>query len=113
MLVTFPNLQEIRDIALITASGLTVVLLLILILFTVLVGTATRGLIATVQTTLRTEVTPLLDSARQTIQSVQGTTVFISETAVKPIIRFYGIIAAIRRAFAVLMGLVRRRGRKR
>jgi hypothetical protein len=90
-----------------------IVLLFLLIAFTLLVGSATRSLLGTVQTMLRTEVSPLLESARQTAQNVQGTSKFVSENAVRPIIRIYGIIAAFRRAFAVLMGFVRRRGRKR
>jgi len=113
LLVTFPNLQEIRDIAIIVSSGLAVILFILLIVFTLVVGTATRALLSTIRTMLRTEVSPLLDSARQTVQNVQGTTVFVSENAVRPIIRIYGIIAAFRRAFAVLMGFVRRSRRKR
>jgi hypothetical protein len=107
------NLADWRDIIIIAGGGLMIVLFVLLIVFTLVLGTASRALLSTIQTMLRTEVSPLLESARQTVQNVQGTTVFVSQNAVRPIIRVYGIIAAFRRAFAVLMGFVRRTGRKR
>jgi hypothetical protein len=107
------SLADWRDIIIIAGGGLMIFLFVLLIVFTFLLGTATRSLLSTIQNMLRTEVSPLLDSARQTVQNVQGTTVFVSENAVRPIIRIYGIIAAFRRAFAVLMGFVRRSRRKR
>lgn len=107
------SLADWRDIIIIASGGLMIFLFVLLIVFTFLLGTATRSLLSTIQNMVRTEVSPLLDSARETVQSVRGTTVFVSENAVRPIIRVYGIIAAFRRAFAVLMGFVRRSGRKR
>jgi len=42
------------------------------------------------------------------MEEVRSTTAFVSETAVSPIIRVYSILAAIRRAAAVIFGLSRR-----
>jgi len=106
------SLQDWRDIVIIVAGSLSVLVLLALFIFTVVLGVAARSVLSSVQNILKGEVTPLLDSARRTLQTVQGTTAFVGETAVSPIIRIYGIIAAIRRAFAVLVGLVGGRGRK-
>jgi hypothetical protein len=47
------------------------------------------------------------------MQQVRGTTTFVSEKAVRPLVRTYGFVAGVRRAFAVLGGLTRRRGRRR
>lgn len=48
---------------------------------------------------------PLLDSAKQTADGVKGTTSYVSQAAVTPIIRTYGVVAGVRRAASVLAGL--------
>jgi len=49
-----------------------------------------------------------VQSVRLTVQRVQGTVAFISETAVSPVIRIYGIFAGARRAAGVVSGVRRR-----
>jgi len=106
------SLQEGRDIVIIAAGALAFLLLLALLVFTVVVGVATRVLLGTVQTLLKGEVTPILDSTRQTLQRVQGTAAFVSETAVTPIVRAYSAVAATRRVLGVLSGVTGRRKRR-
>ena len=86
-----------------------ILVLVTIFIFTVVVGLATRGLLSTIKTLLKGEVAPLLDSVRRTVQSVQGTSAFIGETAVAPVIRVYGVVAGARRMMGVLSGLRRRR----
>ena len=105
------SLQEGRDIVIIAAGALAFLLLLALLLFTVVVGVATRVLLGTVQTLLKGEVTPILDSTRQTLQRVQGTAAFIGETAVAPVIRVYSAVIGARRVMGVLSGVTGRRKR--
>ena len=107
------DLQEWRDVVIIVAGALMVLVLLAIFIFTVVLGIAARSLLSTIQTLLRGEVTPLLDSVRQTLQNVRGTTAFIGETAVSPVIRVYGVIAGARRALGVLSGVARRGNRPR
>ncbi len=107
------NLQEWRDVIIIAAGSLMILVLLAVFIFTVVLGLATRSLLGTIQTLLRGEVTPLLDAARQTLQRVQGTTTFIGETAVAPVIRVYGVVAGARRMIGVLSGVAGRRSRRR
>jgi hypothetical protein len=106
------SLQDWRDVIIIAAGSMTVLVLLAIFVFTVVLGLAARGLLGTVQTLLRGEVTPLLDSVRETVQSARGTTAFIGETAVAPVIRVYSVVAGARRAMGVLSGLAGRRGRR-
>lgn len=106
------NLQEWRDVIIIAAGAMMILMLLAVFIFTVVLGLATRSLLSTVQTLLKGEVTPLLDAARQTLQQVRGTTAFIGETAVSPIIRVYGIVAGARRMGAVLGGITGRRNQR-
>ena len=103
------NLQEIRDLVVIIAGSMIALTFVALFIFTVVIGFASKSLLSTLNRLAKEELSPLLDSARQTLQTVRGTTTFVSETTVSPIIRVYGIIAAIRRAIAVLLGIVRRR----
>ncbi len=83
----------------------------IVFVFTFVLGLTARSLLSTVQTLLREEVSPLLNSARQSINTVQGTTAFIGETAVAPLIRAYGVVVGARRALGVLSGILPRQDR--
>jgi hypothetical protein len=103
------NLQEVRDLVLIVAGSIAVLLLLALLAFTVIVGVATRMVLGSLQTVLKGEVTPILDSARQTLQRVEGTATFIGETAVTPVIRVYSVVIGTRRVLTVLSGVAGRR----
>ena len=77
----------------------------------IVVGISARGLIGTVQSLLRDDVQPTLRSARQTVDSIRGTTSFVAETAVAPVIRVYGIFSGVRRFLSVLVGFRKRRSR--
>lgn len=107
------SLEELRDVIIIAAGALTILVLLAIFVITIVVGLAARTLLRTVQTLLKGEVTPLLDSARQTLDNVRGTTAFIGQTAVSPIIRVYGLYAGAKRMVGVLGGLAGRRNRRR
>lgn len=90
----------IRDIAIIVLAiesliigGLLVVLLLQI-----------RGLARMLQA----EVEPILESTKETASTVRGTTVFLSNTFVKPLIGAVGYASAANRVVSVLA-----RGRRR
>ena len=70
-----------------------------------------RGLIGTVQRLLRDDIQPTLRSARQTVDSIRGTTSFVADTAVAPVIRVYGIFSGVRRFLSVLLGFKKRKSR--
>jgi hypothetical protein len=50
-------------------------------------------------------VKPLLESAKETASNVKGTASYVSDAAVQPIVRTYGVVAGVRRAAAVITGL--------
>ncbi|MDZ4279116.1 MAG: hypothetical protein U1B78_08255 [Dehalococcoidia bacterium] len=106
------SLEDWRDVIIIAAGSLTILVLLAAFIFTVLIGLGTRALISTIRRVLTEEVTPLLSSVRQTVNTVRGTVTFVSETAVKPVIRVYSVVAGTRRAMAVLAGLTGRRDKE-
>ncbi len=103
------NLQELRDLIIIIAGSISIFLLFVLLIAAVVLTVAARMLIVTANGLLKSEVTPLLQSARQTIDNVRGTATYISDTAVSPIIRLYAIFSGLRRFIGVLASFVRRR----
>lgn len=109
--MTLLSLQNIRDIIIIAAGSLSILVLLALFVSTVVLGIAIKTLLSGIQGLLREEVTPLLQSGRQTVGRIKGTATFASETAVSPIIRVYGVVAGARRFLGVLSGVAGRRRR--
>jgi hypothetical protein len=108
------DLQELRDLIIVIFGIGGIVVLLVTLVVVLVVGLSARGLIGTIRGILREQVTPAMDSARQVADDVRGTTSFITDAAVSPIIRLYGLFAGLRRAFASLLGLTqlgRRKGR--
>ncbi len=103
------SLDNVRDIVIIVAGSLAVLVLLAVLVITVVLGLASRALLSTLRSLLKDDLGPLLDSAQQTVQTVRGTTAFMGEKAVSPIIRVYGIVAGARRAAGVVTGVVGRR----
>lgn len=103
------DLQELRDLVIVIFGIAAIVTLFVALVMTLVLGLAARALVATVQNLLRGEVTPLLESVRQATDNVRGTTTFIADTTVAPIIRAYSVLAGTRRVVGVLMGLAGRR----
>ncbi len=106
------GLEELRDGVIVVAGIMTILVLLAVFITTVVLGLAARTLLGGIQTLVRDEVTPLMKSAHQTAQRVRGTTTFIGETAVAPVIRVYSVVAGARRAIGVLSGVTGRRRRR-
>lgn len=85
-----------RDIAIIILAVESIIIggLLIYLIFQV------RSLIRL----LREEVKPILDSTRETVGTVRGTTTLLSETVVHPVVEVAGYLAGVRQVLRVLSG---------
>lgn len=89
-------LETIRDIAIILVAVLDIILLgllAVLVYFVLQLFLKVKG-----------DVPELLDTAKSTARGVKGTTEFVSETAVTPMIRIVAAVAAVGRFIAVLFG---------
>jgi len=64
--------------------------------------------IARLTALLQNEVRPLLEASNETLRTVRGTTTFLSDNMVRPVVRLSGAAAALRRAIE-LIGLGRMR----
>lgn len=100
-MVTHPILTSIlRDISIITLALVTIIigLFLIVLIFQL------QSLIAL----LRDEIKPILDSANETASTVRGTTTFVSDAVVTPMIQVISLAAGVGQTFRTL----RRTGHK-
>jgi hypothetical protein len=93
----------IRDIAIILLAVESLVIGAILIVLALQI----RGLTKM----LEEEVQPILESTKETATTVRGTTVFLSDTFVKPLINAVGYASAANRVMSVLARGKRRGGR--
>ncbi len=85
--------------------------LIVTLIVVIVVGFATRGLIAAVRSVLKTQVSPTLDSAKAVVDDIRGTTAFVADTTVSPIVRIWGIVTGVRRGVMALAGLGRKKGK--
>jgi hypothetical protein len=104
------SLADFRDVIIIIYGLIGIIFFFAAIVILIFLFFAIKGIIGTVRELIRDSVKPTLDSVRDTAKSIQGTTEFVGESAVRPIIRTYGILAGLRRGATVLAGLS---GRKR
>lgn len=104
-LVTNPPITAVlRDIFIIVLALVTIVigLFLVILIFQL------QSLIAL----LRDEIKPILESANQTASTVRGTTTFVSDAVVTPMITAVSYASAIRETVRVLAGGNRKKKRE-
>lgn len=53
---------------------------------------------------LREEIKPIIESADETVRTVRGTTTFVSETFVEPMVRASGFASGVMQALRILVG---------
>jgi hypothetical protein len=92
----------LRDIAVIILAFETLVVIFFLGVVTVL--------LIYVILTLEREIKPVLNATSETVHTVRGTTTFVSDTVVSPIMRAASIVGAVKGAAQAIAGL-RPRGR--
>ena len=75
------------------------------LVFLIVLGLLSRALIKKSIGLIDENVKPTLTSVKASADNVKGTTQFVSESAVKPIVRTYGVVAGVRRFAGVVSGL--------
>ena len=91
------TLDVVRDLAIVVLALESIVLGVVLIVLLLQIRNLTR--------LLQEQVKPMLDSVRQTLGTVKGTTSIISETIVTPAVKIGGFTAGARRTLEVLLSL--------
>jgi len=90
------------------------IFIIVLVLESFLIGAALIILIiqlALLSNLLQNEIRPILSSTKETIRTVKGTSQFISERAVRPIVSIGGILAGGRKLFEII-GFIRKDNQK-
>ena len=106
-LVAHPRFTAVlRDISIIALALVTIImgLFLVVLIFQL------QSLISL----LRDEIKPILDSANQTVSTVRGTTTFVSDSVVKPMIGVASVASGVIEALTLLaFARGSRRGRRK
>ncbi len=99
--------EEWRDFFLMFFTVAGFFAFLAIFMFTVVTGWLSVTTLLRVRRVLSENLAPTLDSVRETSESVRGTVGFISDHAVKPVIKVYGTAAGARRFVAVMTRITR------
>jgi hypothetical protein len=105
-MATNPGLTEvIRDIAIIVLALVSIIIGVFMIILTVQVWLLTR--------LVQDEIKPILESTQRTVNTLRGTTTFMSEKITKPAIEAASIAAGISASVREGIGLLRGNGRRK
>jgi hypothetical protein len=99
------SLENLRDIVVIVYGIMGIVLMLGLCVAAFGLWFAIRALSAAVQELIKDPIRPTLVEVQKTAQNVRGSTEFVADTAVHPIIRIVSITRGVRRGVATVAGL--------
>ncbi len=113
ILALFIGRENTRDIIVIAWGILSILAFVMLIWLFAVIGMGVSRLVKDVRVIANEDVRPMLATTRESANNVTGTTRFVSDTVVSPIIRLYGLVAGIRRAIGVFTGLTRRGRRQK
>lgn len=102
------NLQELRDLVVIVYGLAGIVLLLVLVGVAAGVLAAMLALQRTVRRAIDEQVRPIMDEVQATARNVRGTSEFIADSTVHPLIRVLSVGRGVRRGIARVAGLARR-----
>jgi len=89
------TLAVVRDIAIVVLALESIVIGVVLVVLLWQVRSLTR--------LLQDELKPMLDSVRETVGTVKGTTALVSETIVTPAVKIGGFAAGVRRTLEVML----------
>ena len=81
------------------------IFVIVIALETLIIGVALIVLIlqlASLINLLQNEIRPILRSATETVESVRGTTAFLGETVVEPVIKLNSYLASVRRVLELI-----------
>ncbi len=89
-------MADIRDVALVVLAVESIVIGLALVLTLLELRSLTR--------LLRDEIAPMLDTAKETVTIVRGTTDFVGESVVRPMIKVASMGSAAKRVAQIVLG---------
>ena len=109
LVVADVTLEELRDVVIVVYGAMGILLLVALIIAVLGLWLAVRVLTRRLSDLLDDPVRPALDEIRATARNVRGSSEFIADAAVHPLIRVLAVGRGIRRGLGLVTGLTRRR----
>jgi len=97
-------MADVRDIAIIVLAIESIVVGVILVLLVIQINSLIR--------LLKEEIKPLLDSANETASTLRGTTTFISEKVINPVVSLTSFLSGAEQAAKTLVGFKKRSRRQ-
>lgn len=88
------TVETVRDISIIVLAIQTIVVQVILVLLLLEVRSLSKM--------LRENIHPILQSADETVRTVRGTSTFVSDTVVAPVVRVSAFAAGVTEAIRIL-----------
>ncbi len=89
------SIETIRDISIIVLAVTTIAMQVILVLLLLEIISLSRM--------LRDNIYPILQSADETARTVRGTSVFVSDNVVSPVVRISSFAAGVSQALRILV----------
>lgn len=99
------SLENLRDIVVIVYGVMGIVLMLGLCIAAFGLWFAIRALSASVQDLIKDPIKPTLQEFQKTAQNVRGTSEFVADSAVHPLIRVMSVGRGIRKGVSTVAGL--------
>ncbi len=99
-LTPYDTVARLRDISIILMAIETIIISIALVILIVQIARLTN--------LIQNEVKPILDATNETVSNLRGTTKFLSDNLVEPVIRLNEIIAVLSR-LTELLGIARKK----
>lgn len=90
------SVEEVRDYSIIVFCILGAILFFFSVFFTIAIGWTTWGVVRRVQRILKENVQPAAVNVKAASDNIRGTVSYVSDTAVKPVVKAYGFAAGAR-----------------
>jgi hypothetical protein len=103
------SLEDLRDIVIVVYGVLGILLFIVLIAVSIGIFFAVRKLTRLAQDVLADPIRPTLEEFRETAQNVRGTSEFIADRTVHPVIRTIAAVRGVKRGLGVVSGMRKRR----
>ena len=97
--------DTVRDWVIIVLFSIGILTGFVMLIASIAVAVAAVALIGALRNLVTEKVVPLADEARLTVENLRGTSEFMSEKAVKPVVKVYSFMAGVKKAASVVTGL--------
>lgn len=106
---SWPSVEEWRDFVIVVYGVVGILAFIIFIAVLFLIFLILRSIRGSIRDLIDDPVRPALEEVRKTAENVRGTTEFVADNAVHPVIRVVSAVRGIRRGISSITGFRSRR----